>query len=91
MQWWLRGEERATVSTIALPPMANLGNQDGYADDDDSIDSSDDSDNSIDNSDDSDNSIDNSDDSDDIWVTKILSKVAILSHLRTMRKIEVSL
>ena len=80
--------------------MADLGDQDG-CDDDDSIDSSDDSDNSndncddsdnsIDNSDDSDNSIDNSDDSDDIWVTKILSKVAILSHLRTMRKIEVSL
>ena len=81
------------MSTIAPPPMANLGDQDGYDDDDDSIDSSDDSDNSIDNSDDSDNSIDNSDGSDDIWVTmtKILSKVAILSHLRPMRKIEVSL
>ena len=25
MRWWVRGEERATVSTIALPPMANLG------------------------------------------------------------------
>ena len=90
MRWWLRGQERATVSTIALPPKANLGNSDGYGDDD-SIDSSDDSDDSIDNSDDTDDSIGNSDDSDDIWVTKILSKVAILSHLRTMRKIEVSL
>ena len=25
MRWWVRGEERATVSTIALLPMANLG------------------------------------------------------------------
>ena len=89
------------MSTIALPPMANLCNRDGYDDDDDSIENSDDSDGSIGNSDDSDNSIDKSDDSDgsigtsddsdEIWVTKIISKVAILSHLRTVRKIEVSL
>ena len=41
------------MSTIAPPPMANFGNQDGY-DDDDRIGNSDDSDGSIGTGDDSD-------------------------------------